>query len=401
MSEFNDTQAVTPVQEGQAAVAGTKRARKRRWPKVLLGGLLTILLIAGAVVAGGGLYAHNQLKKMQSLGVDPAQVEQIEFSDAVKEQGEQASDPKDLADAKKLLEEAIKDGSALISGESQKDGDLANAKDTAAGRPVNFLIIGSDSRISAGDPSKWEEDAQRSDVMMIMQISADRKHVAVMSVPRDLGVVIPGHEAEGETKLNHSYMYGGLPLTMQTLNQLTGIHIDHVMTVDFTSFVALTDIVGGVTLTSKAEGTRSYNGAQALKFVRTRKGLPLSDLDRVRRQQAWMRAVMAKLMTRDVLSSPLKVKDTYDVMSGYTALDSSLTLSEVAGLARSMSDADLSHVQFVTLPIAGKHKNKDGREVFETDYGKFVPLAYAFQAGKAWEYIGSHSLDTLDSRPVE
>lgn len=362
---------------------------RRRWPKVLLGVLLALLLVLGVAVAGGALYARNQLQQMQSLGVDASDVEQLEISEDVKTQGESEADEEDLADAKKLLEEAM------------ADGEWGDATDSAQGRAVNFLIIGSDSRISAGDPSRWEEDAQRSDVIMIMQISSDRKHLAVMSVPRDLGVVIPGHEAEGETKLNHSYMYGGLPLTIQTLNQLTGIRIDHVMIVDFTSFVGLTDIVGGVTLTSKAEGTRTYNGSQALSFVRKRKGLPLSDLDRVRRQQAWMRAVMSKLVTKDVLTSPSKLKQTYDATSPYVAVDSGLTVTELAGLARSMADADVGSARFVTLPTSGKHYNKDGREVFDVDYGKFVPLTYAFQSGRAWDYIGSHSLDTLDSRPVE
>ena len=385
--------------EGEAQAGGSATpARKRRWPKVLVGGLLAVLLIAGIVVAGGGLYARSQLKQMQSIGVNPSEVEQIAFSEDVKAAGEAEADPKDLADAKKLIEEARKAGKSVESGLKDAAG---KAGDPAEGRAVNFLIIGSDSRISAGDPSKWEEDAQRSDVMMILQISEDRKHIAVMSVPRDTAMVIPGHEAEGETKLNHAYMYGGLPLLMQTINNLTGVRIDHAMTVDFTTFVGLTDIVGGVTLTSKAEGTRTYNGAQALAFVRTRKTLPNSDLDRVRRQQAWMKAVMAKLLTNEVLGNPSKLKDTYDVMSAYTALDSGFTLTELLGLANSMQGADLKNIQFVTLPIKGKHYNKDGREVFDIDQGRFVPLAYAFQAGRAWEYICSHSLDTLDSRPVE
>lgn len=79
---------------------------------------------------------------------------------------------------------------------------------------TNFLVLGSDSRISAGDPSQWQVGAQRTDAIMIVQVSGDRQKVSVMSIPRDSWVDIPGH---GPAKINAAYSYGGPALTIQTV----------------------------------------------------------------------------------------------------------------------------------------------------------------------------------------
>lgn len=378
--------------EAAAAANPAAPAARRRWPKAVLISLLVLTLVVGAIVAAGGLYATNQLEQMQSLGLSADDIEQVEQSGDIIDAVEKAAQSdeqvrKDLEDARELLKKA--------------EAEWAKIPDEKQGRPVNFLILGSDSRTSAGDPTKWEAEAQRTDVIMVLQVSTDRKHVAVMSIPRDSAVVIPGHENEGRTKINLAYAHGGLPLLVKTVQQITGIHMDHVMTVDFTTFQALTDVVGGVTLTSQGEGTKTYNGTQALKFVRYRKGLPLSDRDRVRRQQLWMRAVFAKLFTKEVMGSPTKLKDTYDSLAAYIAVDNSLTLGEIMGLASALRNADIGTTQFVTAPtFLETEMNQDNLEIINIDYNRFVPLCYAFQAGQAWDYIQSHNLETLDSRPV-
>lgn len=348
--------------------------KKRRWPKVLITSLVVLLLAVGSVAVGLWFYAKNQLESMQQLGLSVEDIVQTDISSDIVAEGEEDANPQDLEDAQDL-----------------KTVDC-----------VNILILGSDSRTSAGDPTRWEAEAQRTDTIMILQISPETKHMAAMSIPRDSAVIIPGYESEGRTKLNLSYAHGGLPLTMKTLQSISGIRIDHVMTVDFTTFTKLTDVVGGVTLTSQSEGTKTYNGKEALKFVRYRKGLPLSDRDRVRRQQLWMRTVVNKMFSRDVLSSPSKVKDIYSAISPYVAVDNSFSLTTVLSLANAMKDADLRSTQFVTAPTYTKTEmNKDGLEIINIDYGRFLPLCYAFQSGQAWEYIATHNLDTLDSRPVQ
>lgn len=82
-----------------------------------------------------------------------------------------------------------------------------------------------------------------TDTVMIVQISGDRQHVSVMSIPRDSWVSIPG---KYDAKINAAYSLGGPSLTIQTVEQVTGIRIDHFMIADFESFKTLTDEIGVV-----------------------------------------------------------------------------------------------------------------------------------------------------------
>ena len=265
--------------------------------------------------------------------------------------------------------------------------------------PVNFLVLGSDSRVSAGDPSQWEAGAQRTDAFMIAQISGDRKSVSVMSIPRDSWVAIPGH---GEAKINSAFSYGGPTLTIATVEQLTGIHIDHVAVVDFTSFAELTDALGGVELTSETEGTRTYTGEEALAFVRERKSLPGGDFDRVRRQQLWMKAVLEKTLTAETLSDPAKLLSLYNSISPYIALDNGLGITDIISLATSMKDVRSKDFNFVTAPFTGTGTSADGQSIVLLDDAKFAELTKAFVEDRARLYIDEHvnDLRTLDSGAV-
>ena len=82
--------------------------------------------------------------------------------------------------------------------------------------------------------------------MMLVHIPADRASVQVMSIPRDSWVAVPGH---GDAKINAAYSWGGPTLMIQTVEQLTGVRIDHIALTDFNSFVGITDALGGVEIT--------------------------------------------------------------------------------------------------------------------------------------------------------
>jgi anionic cell wall polymer biosynthesis LytR-Cps2A-Psr (LCP) family protein len=84
---------------------------------------------------------------------------------------------------------------------------------------LNILSLGSDRRISFGDPSQWQAGAQRMDSIMLVHIPATREELYVMSFPRDRWVPIPGH---GEAELNAAFSYGGPTLLVQTMEGLTG-----------------------------------------------------------------------------------------------------------------------------------------------------------------------------------
>lgn len=275
------------------------------------------------------------------------------------------------------------------SGESgQSDG---------TGDQINFLVMGSDSRESGGDPTDWQYGAQRSDVLMIVQLSGDRKHVNVMSIPRDSWVDIPGH---GTAKINAAFSWGGAQLTIQTVQNLTGIHIDHFAVVDFTSFEQMTDQLGGVTISTSA-GDQTMDGEQALKFVRERYTLPRGDFDRVRRQQAWIKAIMSKVFEKDVLTSPTQVTALTKILLEHSAVDESMDADTMVSLALSMKDLRAGGVEFMTAPVTGTGTSSDGQSIVNLDTDLLNSLCEAWNKDDVQTFLDSHpEVQTLESAPV-
>jgi len=105
---------------------------------------------------------------------------------------------------------------------------------TQGGEPENILIVGSDKR--ASEP----EDPGRSDTTILLRLDPDRNAIALMSIPRDLKVYIPGY---GTEKFNAAYSFGGPKLTLRVVKELTGLPINHVVNVDYLGFVRAVDAI--------------------------------------------------------------------------------------------------------------------------------------------------------------
>jgi anionic cell wall polymer biosynthesis LytR-Cps2A-Psr (LCP) family protein len=216
-------------------------------------------------------------------------------------------------------------------------------KPKKSAQSLNFLVLGSDSRISAGDPSQWMAGAQRTDAIMLMHVPADRRSVQLVSIPRDSWVPIPGH---GKNKINAAFSIGGAGLLVATVERLTDVRIDHVLVADFTGFTALTDSIGGVRL-----GQQNMNGVQALAYVRQRHGLPGGDLGRVERQQAWIKAVADKLIATTSMSNPIKLSRTMNDLTSLLAVDDRLTGSKMRSTALSLRKLDSNDIHSITAPV--------------------------------------------------
>ena len=111
---------------------------------------------------------------------------------------------------------------------------------------LNYVLLGSDSR----DPDN--EGNGRSDSIMVVHLNAKRNKAYIISFPRDMYVDIPGY---GQNKLNAAYAFGGAPLTVRTLESLTGVRMDHVVLIDFEGFIQLTEDLDGVTVINKTAFT--------------------------------------------------------------------------------------------------------------------------------------------------
>lgn len=272
------------------------------------------------------------------------------------------------------------------------------AAPATAGAPVNILLLGTDSRTSNGDPGRWTVGAQRTDTIVLVHVSADREGVHVLSLPRDTWVDIPRH---GERKLNAAYSLGGPALAVETVEQLTGVPIDHVAVADFTAFAAITDAVGGVELTvdqavpmgnrALEPGTRTLTGAEALAYVHQRYGVEGGDLTRIERQQAWLRAVADRL--GDALrADPGSAVDLLETTLGHVAVDETFSSTEMVKLAVSMRAIRAEDITFLTAPVAGLGRSPDGRQsIVDLDDARFADLTRAFADDTVAEHLASQA----------
>ncbi|RKE19366.1 LCP family protein [Streptomyces sp. TLI_171] len=274
-----------------------------------------------------------------------------------------------------------------------------------------FLLVGLDARSdrpTTGQDAKapaWKAGAQRSDTMMLMHISADRKSVSLVSVPRDTWVPVPGH---GSAKINAAYSWGGPALMVQTVQDLTKIKIDHVAVIDWNGFRALTDAVGGVDITiprtieAKGDarewlaGTHHMDGAEALLYVRERHGLPNGDLDRTKRQQNFLRSLMLQTMNSGTLSSPSRLTGLLGTIGDVASVDDRLSNTDLYDLAWSLRGVRPDGVHFMNAPFGG-FDTIDGQAVVLMDDGAARVLWEAMRTDRMDDYLAQHrtSADTL------
>jgi len=241
---------------------------------------------------------------------------------------------------------------------------------------------------------------------MIVQVSGDRKTVSVMSIPRDSWVEIPGH---GQGKINAAYSYGGPSLTIHTVENLTGIHIDHFAVANFESFVALTDEIGGVRVNLKTPqtlagkelgaGAQVLNGQQALAYTRERSSLPNGDFDRVKRQQTWMRSIVSRVLTNGTLSSPTALYSFLKTASRTVAVDESFTLNQMQSLALETRHLHSNDIAFMTVPTAGTGTSTDGQSIVTLDADADAPLFKAFAEDRVSAYLTEHP-DAVELLPA-
>jgi polyisoprenyl-teichoic acid--peptidoglycan teichoic acid transferase len=223
------------------------------------------------------------------------------------------------------------------------------------GEPQNILILGSDKR--AG----FQEDSGRSDTTMLIRLDPDRNAIAVMSIPRDLKTEIPGY---GTGKFNEAYAYGGPKLTLQTVKQLTGLPINHVVNVDFLGFVRAVYAIGCVYvdvdrryfhsnagLPASAQyaeinvqpGYQLLCGKKALQYVRYRH--TDTDLVRSARQQDFISSARQRISVQDLVFDQ---SGLIDIFTKYTTSDinDKETMLQVMKLFLASRNAAIKEVHF-------------------------------------------------------
>jgi len=253
--------------------------------------------------------------------------------------------------------------------------------DAHAARPVNVLLLGSDDRSGENAEIGGANGGMRSDTAIVMHVSADRRRVELVSIPRDSLVDIPACRLTNQktTKPQRAAMFnsafalgwdnGGdiasaAACTVTTVQATTGVPVDHVAVVDFAGFQKMVDAVGGVQIcVPKAmsddktglnlpAGLNALDGQTALQFARARyeTGSDGSDLTRIGHQQQLLAALAHKVLSKAVLTDPVKLMSFANAATSALTTDSGLTSSTATGLAYSLRGIDPAQVVFTTVP---------------------------------------------------
>jgi len=251
-------------------------------------------------------------------------------------------------------------------------GDDRPEKPPTSGQ--NILILGSDSRAGANAAlGTGNVSGARSDTALVMHIPEGRTKAVAVSIPRDTLVTRPECvKSDGSTvasakrvMFNSIYSQVGPACVVKTVEQISGVRMDHYVEIDFAGFKGLVDAIGGVTVTVDQDihdsssgldltaGTHQLNGTQSLQFVRTRHGIgDGSDLGRIGLQQQFMLALLSEIKKQDLLSSPTKTYKIADQLTAALTTDSGLaSLTKLAEFGRSLNGVDPSTMETIMLPV--------------------------------------------------
>ncbi|WP_432018987.1 LCP family protein [Streptomyces sp. 1222.5] len=275
---------------------------------------------------------------------------------------------------------------------SADDSKARRTQPNAAGQtPLNILLIGSDSRnsdenVKLGGSRDHRGDPPLADVQMLIHLSADRQSAAMVSIPRDTRVDIPKCTDPDTGKvypatndiINVSLARGGAGCTLATWENLTGVYIDHWMTIDFAGVVRMGNAIGGVDVCVKQNvwdrptasvpggsglkmkaGTHKVKGEKALQWLRTRHAWG-SDLMRARAQHMYLNSMIRTLRQQNVFT------DTGRLMDLAEAATKSLTVSEEIGTVKKLYDLGMQmkevpsdRVTSLTMPNVPDQRNSN------------------------------------------
>ncbi|GAB3386263.1 LCP family glycopolymer transferase [Amycolatopsis echigonensis] len=275
---------------------------------------------------------------------------------------------------------------------------------------TDILLVGSDARTDQqGNPlplsmlkSLRTEDKGgiNTDTIILVRIPKNGGKASAVSIPRDSWVDIPGR---GKGKINSAYGVAkaqaeqeeraqgehdqakiardsdsaGRRVLVQTVQDLTQVRIDHYAEVNLLGFYLLTEAVGGVPVclnhaTSDKDsganfrrGVQTVTGGEALSFVRQRKNLPNGDLDRIKRQQAFLSSALRKVLSAGTLTNPGTLNSLIDAVHRSFVLDDSLDVLEFAQQVKGIASGSLT---FATIPVITTNgRSEDGQSIVEVD----------------------------------
>jgi len=275
---------------------------------------------------------------------------------------------------------------ALVSGVGtylfykKLDGNIGAGKtidhlaDPAPSGALNILVMGIDERDCAGCAIDREAGGDASDTTILVHVAADRRSAYGVSIPRDALVTRPRCENEQgdptpratEAMWNEAYSVGGPACTAKQLELLSGIHIDHYLTLNFAGFKGMVNAIDGVSVCIPEEidddahhihlpaGTHTLRDQDALNYVRQRVSTPNADLGRMKRQQYFISSMINKVTSTGMFARPDRLMGFADALTKSIETDPGIDgTGDLVDLALEVKDAHLQNITFVTLPTGG------------------------------------------------
>lgn len=232
-----------------------------------------------------------------------------------------------------------------FSGKTKERGSIV-----APDHKINIMVMGVDDR---------SDDVGRSDTLFVMTVDTNTKEVAMLSIPRDTRVKIPGKSWD---KINHAYALGGQKLTQQAVEGLLGIKIDHYIEINFAGFKKIIDAMGGVTIDVEKRmyyndpydddgglvidlrpGVQHMDGRNAIHYVRYRD--EEGDIGRVERQQNFLKAVLNEVASPSVITKiPAIIREVSSVVK------SDMSTSKMLNLAKILNEASKKGLKTDMVP---------------------------------------------------
>lgn len=261
----------------------------------------------------------------------------------------------------------------------------------ASGRGTTWLLVGSDSRqgltveqqqalATGGDIGNG-----RTDTILLVHVPAfgSDTPTTMVSIPRDSYVPIPGY---GRDKINSAFAMGGAPLLAQTVEQATGLRLDHFVEVGFSGFAVVVDALGGVTICPAAPisdplagidlpaGCQKLDGRTALGYVRTR-ATPRADLDRMVNQRQFMSVLLHRAASPAVWLNPWRWYSVPHASADALTVDDGDHVWDLARLGWALRGSTTT----LTVPI-GEFTGSDSGSVAVWDHGTAAELFDALAA---------------------
>ena len=266
---------------------------------------------------------------------------------------------------------AKKEKDPILTPEEQLEKEFANA---GVFGEYNVLLLGIDSRSERGLEAEIQAKSYRTDTMILATLDIKEKKARLISIPRDTKVKVKGNY----NKINAAFVYGGIELAKETVENFAGVEIDRTMLVDFKSLVKFVDLLGGVEIDVPVRmyrptedidlqpGLQVLNGHDALAYSRYR-GTSGGDIDRAARQQEVIRALMNEIVS---VKGVAMIPSLYKTMEENMVTD--IPLKEIMTLAK-LAPAILKN-GLDTMVVPGRNALIEGIWFWEADKKAFIDM---------------------------